>query len=90
MVLEAPSAAPESGGESCGSFGREAATEGLDLLGDEGGSCDVGVAEIADLLKGLASGGQGVHVERGQIDGRGGELLVGALVLGAQAVNPPV
>lgn len=63
MVLEDSAPATEPGGKSSGGFGREAAAEGLDLLGDEGGGGDVGVAEIADLLESLASGGQRVHVE---------------------------
>lgn len=67
MVLEAapsPTATtPETSGKSSGGFGREAAAEGLDLLGDEGGGGDVGVTEIADLLQCLARGGQGIHVE---------------------------
>lgn len=66
MVLEDTAAASETGGESSGGgFGGEAAAEGLDLLGDEGGGGDVGVAEVADLLEGLTCGGQGVHVEGG-------------------------
>lgn len=71
-------------------LGREAAAEGLDLLGDESGGGDVRVAEVADLLEGLARGGHGVHVQRRQVDRGGGELLVGAVVLRAQAVNPVV
>lgn len=63
MILEDSAPTPETGGKSSGGFGREAAAEGLDLLGDEGGGGDVGVAEIADLLESLASGGQRVHVE---------------------------
>lgn len=62
VVLEA-AAATETSGKSSGGFGREAAAEGLDLLGDEGGGCDVGVAEIADLLECLARGWQGIHVK---------------------------
>lgn len=89
VVLETASTT-KTGGESSGSFGRKATAKGLDLLGDEGGGGDVGVAEIADLLKCLTSSGQRIHVERGQIYGRGGELLMGAFILGAQAVNPVV
>lgn len=63
MVLEDSTPTTETGGKSSSGFGREAAAEGLDLLGDEGGGGDVGVAEIADLLESLASGGQRVHVE---------------------------
>lgn len=65
MVLEdTTAAAGETGGESGGGgFCGEAAAEGLDLLGDKGGGGDVGVAEVADLLKCLARSGQGVHVE---------------------------
>lgn len=63
VVLEDSTPTTETGGKSSSGFGREAAAEGLDLLGDEGGGGDVGVAEIADLLESLASGGQRVHVE---------------------------
>lgn len=63
MVLEDSTPASETRGKSSGGFGRETAAEGLDLLGDEGGGGDVGVAEIADLLESLASSGQRVHVE---------------------------
>lgn len=64
MVLEDTATASETSGESSGGgFGGEAAAEGLDLLGDKGGCGDVGVAEVADLLKCLACGGQGIHVE---------------------------
>lgn len=93
MILQtasATAAAPETSGKPSGSFGGEAAAQGLDLLGDEGGGGDVGVAEVADLLQGLARAWEGVHVQGRQIDGRGGELLMGAVVLGAQTVNPPV
>lgn len=71
-------------------LGGQAAAERLDLLGDEGGGGDVCVAEVADLLQGLARRGQGVHVQGRQVDGGGGELLVGAVVLSAQAVHPAV
>ena len=61
-----PAAHPETrGGEPGGGFGGEAAAQRLDLFGDEGGGGDVRVAEVADLLEGLARGGQGVHVQRG-------------------------
>lgn len=63
VVLEDSAPAPEAGGKPSGGFGGEAAAEGLDLLGDESGGGDVGVAEVADLLESLASGGQRVHVE---------------------------
>lgn len=64
MVLEAaPATATETSGKSSSGFGREAAAEGLDLLGDEGGGGDVGVAEVADLLECLASGRQCIHVK---------------------------
>ena len=77
-------------GEAPAGLGREAPAEGLNLLGDEGGGGDVRVAEVADLLEGLACGGHRVHVQRRQVDRGGGELLVGAVVLRAQAVNPVV
>lgn len=64
VVLEdAPATATETSGKSSNGFGREAAAKGLDLLGDEGGGGDVGVAEIADLLEGLACGRQRIHVK---------------------------
>ena len=64
MVLEdAATAATETSGKSSSGFGREAAAEGLDLLRDEGGGGDVGVAEIADLLECLARCGQCIHVK---------------------------
>lgn len=64
MVLEDPTTTSETSGESGGGgFGGEAAAEGLDLLGNKSGGGDVGVAEVADLLEGLACGGQGVHVK---------------------------
>lgn len=64
MVLQdAPAAATETSGEASSGFGRQAAAEGLDLLGDEGGGGYVGVAEVADLLECLARGRQRVHVE---------------------------
>lgn len=75
-------------GEAGCRFGRQAAAESLDLLGDEGGGGDVSVAEIADLLQGLPGGWEGVHVQGRQVDGGGGELFVGALIVRAQAVNP--
>lgn len=46
------------------------------------------VAEVADLLEGLTGSREGIHVQGRQVDGGGGELFVGALVLRAQAVNP--
>lgn len=64
MVLQAAATTETSGKPSC-SFGREAAAEGLDLLRDEGGGGDVGVAEVADLLECLACGRQCIHVEGG-------------------------
>ena len=48
------------------------------------------VAEVADLLQRLAGSWQRVHVQGCQVDGGGRELLVGALVVRAQAVDPPV
>lgn len=75
-------------GEAGCRFGRQAAAESLDLLRDEGGGGDVCVAEVADLLQGLPGGREGVHVQGRQVDGGGGELFVGALILCAQAVNP--
>lgn len=65
VLQDAPAAATETSGKSGGGFGGEAAAEGLDLLGDEGGGGDVGVAEIADLLECLACGGQRIHVKGG-------------------------
>ena len=84
VVLHRPEVEPGRG------LGGEAATQRLDLLRDEGGGGDVRVAEVADLLQGLTRRRQGVHVEGGQVDGGGGELLVGAVVLSAQAVHSPV
>lgn len=75
-------------GEAGRRFGRQAAAESLDLLGDEGGGGDVSVAEVTNLLQGLPGGWEGVHVQGRQVDGGGGELFVGALILRAQAVNP--
>lgn len=75
-------------GEAGCRFGRQATAESLDLLGDEGGGGDVSVAEVADLLQGLPGGWEGVHVQGRQVDGGGGELFVGALIVRAQAVNP--
>lgn len=64
MVLEdAAATATETSGKSSSSFGREAAAEGLDLLGDEGSGGDVGVAEITDLLECLACSGQRIHIK---------------------------
>lgn len=63
MVLEDAAATTEASGKSGSGFGREAAAEGLDLLGDEGGGGDVGVAEVADLLECLARGRQRIHVK---------------------------
>ncbi|TNN67608.1 hypothetical protein EYF80_022177 [Liparis tanakae] len=66
VVLEdAPAAATETSRKSSSGFGRQGAAEGLDLLGDEGGGGYVGVAEIADLLEGLARGRQRIHVKGG-------------------------
>lgn len=84
VVLDGPE------GEAGRRFGGKAAAESLDLLGDEGGGGDVRVAEVADLLQGLPGGREGVHVQGRQVDGGGGELFVGALILRAQAVNPVV
>ncbi len=75
-------------GEAGRRFGRQGAAESLDLLGDEGGGGDVRVAEVADLLQGLPGSREGVHIQGRQVDGGGGELFVGALILCAQAVNP--
>lgn len=69
-------------------LGGQAAAQRLDLLGDEGGGGDVRVAEVADLLQRLPGSRHGVHVQRRQVDIGGGELLVGAVVLRAKAVNP--
>lgn len=64
VVLEdTPATATETSGKSGGGFSREAAAEGLDLLGDEGGGGDVSVAEITDLLQCLASSRQRIHVK---------------------------
>lgn len=86
----APRLRHASEGETGCRFGRQAAAQRLDLLGDEGGGGDVSVAEVADLLQRLSGGRQRVHVQGRQVDGGGRELLVGALVLRAQAVDPPV
>lgn len=64
MVLKDTAAATtKTRGKSSGSFGREAAAEGLDLLWDEGSGGDVGVTEIADLLECLTRSGQCIHVK---------------------------
>lgn len=77
VVLDGPE------GEAGCRFGGKAAAKSLDLLRDEGGGGDVRVAEVADLLQGLPGGREGVHVKGRQVDGGGGELFVGALILRA-------
>lgn len=76
-------------GETRGGFSGQRAAQSLDLLGYEGGCGDVSVPEVTDLLQRLTRG-QSVNVQRGQVDGRGGELFMGALVVCAEAVDAPV
>lgn len=62
MVVE-DTTTTETSGKSSSGFGREAAAEGLDLLGYESGGGDVGVTEVADLLECLACSRQCIHIE---------------------------
>lgn len=47
------------------------------------------VPEVADLFEGLPRR-DGVDLQRGQVDGRGRVLLVGAVVVSAEAVHSPM
>lgn len=75
--------------ESRSSFSGERTAKSLDLLWYEGGGGDVSVPEVTDLLQRLARG-QRINVQGGQVNGGGGKLFMGALVVCAEAVHTSV